>query len=399
MRIAMIGTRGVPASYGGFETAVEEIGSRMVDLGHEVVVYCRSTKDDRPPRYRGMDLVHLPALRLKTLETLSRTAFSVAHLTTHRKPDVAFVFNAANSPFVPIIRANGVPSAVHVDGLEWKRSKWNKAGRRYYQWAEEVSVRQADALIADAQGISDYYRSEFDVATELISYGAPIDRNPASNRLDELALAPKRFHLVVARFEPENHVDLIVDGYLASDAKLPLVVVGSAPYSAKYTSEIKNSAAADSRIKLVGAVYDQELLDQLYGNAASYFHGHSVGGTNPSLLRAMGSGAPIAAWDVSFNREVAGTDAWYFGDARGVAEVLALIESDPATRRLRGEAMVDRAEARYNWTSVADEYLGLAERLRGGYSTRGVGHRRTTLVGKSRNGAKVGSPPEHEVQP
>jgi glycosyltransferase involved in cell wall biosynthesis len=390
MRIAMIGTRGVPASYGGFETAVEEIGRRMVEQGHEVVVYCRSTRDAHSTTYLGMELIHLPALRLKAAETLSHTALSVAHLVTHRKPDVALVFNAANAPFVPLIRAKGVPSAVHVDGLEWKRAKWSGSGRRYYRWAEEVSVRQADALIADAQGIADYYRSEFDVPTELIAYGAPINRNPATHRLPELGLSPDGFHLVVARFEPENHVDLIVEGYLASSARLPLIVVGSAPYSARYTERITDSAAADPRIRLLGAVYDNELLDQLYGNAASYFHGHSVGGTNPSLLRAMGAGAPVAAWDVSFNRDVAGSDAWYFGNTEGVSAALMSIEADLSVRQIRGAAMVDRAEARYDWDKVADDYVKLAERLRVGYSTRGVGHRRTVSVVQDRTGADGG---------
>jgi glycosyltransferase involved in cell wall biosynthesis len=386
----MIGTRGVPASYGGFETAVEEIGRRMVDKGHDVVVYCRSTREARSATHLGMELIHLPALRLKAAETLSHTALSVAHLATHRKPDVALVFNAANAPFVPLIRAKGVPSAVHVDGLEWKRAKWSGSGRRYYRWAEEVSVRQADALIADAQGIADYYRAEFDVPTELIAYGAPINRNPSRYRLPELGLTPDGYHLVVARFEPENHVDLIVEGYLASGAQLPLIVVGSAPYAARYTEKITGSAAADPRIRLLGAVYDNELLDQLYGNAASYFHGHSVGGTNPSLLRAMGAGAPVAAWDVSFNRDVAGSDAWYFGNPEEVSAAFVSIEADPSVRRIRGAAMVDRAEARYDWDKVAEDYLKLAERLRVGYSTRGVGHRRTVPVVQDRAGADGG---------
>ncbi len=299
----MIGTRGVPARYGGFETAVEEIGRRLADRGHEVVVYCRGGAEPRLDRYLGMELVHLPAARRKSLETLSHTFLSVASvLRQRRKPDVAIVFNAANAPFVPLLHARRIPVAVHVDGLEWRRTKWQGAGRRYYRGVEALSVRWADALIADAAGIAEYYAEEFGAPTELLSYGAPVQDDPQHDRIAELELQPAGYHLVVARFEPENHVLEIVRGYAASAATRPLVVVGSAPYSDDYTATISEIAAADPRIKLLGGIWDAELLDQLYANALSYLHGHSVGGTNPSLLRAMGAGTGVIAYDVNFNR-------------------------------------------------------------------------------------------------
>ena len=235
MRVAMIGTRGVPARYGGFETAIEEIGRRLVGRGHEVVVYCRGAEDPSQRTHLGMELVHLPAARRKTLETLSHTALSVAHLVGTGGADAAIVFNAANAPFVPVLRARGIPVAVHVDGLEWKRAKWKGAGRRYYRAVEAMSVRLADALIADASGIAAYYADEFGADTELLAYGAPVQDEPGSARVEELGLLPQQFHLVVARFEPENHVLEIVEGYRRSDAELPLVVVGSAPYADEYT--------------------------------------------------------------------------------------------------------------------------------------------------------------------
>src|SRR4051812_12316798 len=226
MRIALLGTRGVPARYGGFETAVEEVGRRLADRGHRVVVYCRTGRQDstRPATHLGMELVPLPAARKRAVETLSHSALSVAHLLAHRT-DAAVVFNAANAPLLPVLRAARIPVATHVDGLEWKRAKWGRGGQRYYRLAEALAVRWSDALIADARGIADYYRAEFDADTELISYGAPLVP-AASDRLGQLDLTPRGYHLVVARFEPENHVDLIVDGYRRSRAQLPLVVVG-----------------------------------------------------------------------------------------------------------------------------------------------------------------------------
>src|SRR6185312_16703076 len=257
LRIAMLGTRGVPAAYGGFETAVEEIGRRLVERGHTVTVYCRNSKTGTPvTSHLGMQLVHLPALRLKAAETLSHTALSVAHIMFSAKPDLAFVFNAANAPFVPWLRMLGVPAAVHVDGLEWKRDKWNGAGRRYYLSAEKLAVRTADALIADAQGIADYYTRKFRVETELLTYGTKIIRNPESTRLGELGIRPHEYHLVVARFEPENHVDLIIEGYHLSNATYPLVVVGSAGYPGDHADRITALAASDQRIRLLGGLWD-----------------------------------------------------------------------------------------------------------------------------------------------
>ncbi|MDQ1512977.1 MAG: hypothetical protein QOC59_819, partial [Microbacteriaceae bacterium] len=238
MHIAMLGTRGVPAAYGGFETAVEEIGQRLVEMGHAITVYGRATERDAPKEHLGMKLVNLPAVRSKSLETLSHTAVSTAHFTAGPRHDVAFVFNAANAPFVPMLRARAGAVAVHVDGLEWKRDKWGKWGRRYYRMAEQIAVREADALIADAQGIADYYDDEFGIPTELISYGTRILRNTPTDAIEGLGLVPGQYHLVVARFEPENHVDVIVEGYRRSNATLPLVVVGSAPYSKNYTDGI-----------------------------------------------------------------------------------------------------------------------------------------------------------------
>ena len=239
LRIVMLGTRGVPAHYGGFETAVEEVGRRLAARGHKVLVYSRNPDPSAPlpPRHLGMRVVELPALKRRSLETLSHTALSVGHLLRRVHPDVAIVFNAANAPFLPALRAARIPVATHVDGLEWRRGKWGPAGRRYYRAAEAAAVRLSDAIIADAQGIADYYAEEFGAPTALIAYGAPLTR-AGSERLGEMDLRPGGFHLLVARFEPENHVDVVVEGYVRSDAVLPLVVVGSAPYSDAYTERI-----------------------------------------------------------------------------------------------------------------------------------------------------------------
>ncbi len=369
LRIALVGSRGVPARYGGFETCVEEVGQRLVDRGHDVTVYCRRTgrapSQERPPlTYKGMRLVHLPAVRHRSLETLSHTGLSVGHLLGHRT-DVAVVFNAGNAPFLPLLRAARVPVATHVDGLEWKRAKWTGAGSRYYRAAERLSVAWSDALIADAPGIADYYRTTFGADTVQIAYGAPILEH-RTDRLAELGLTPEEYHLVVARFEPENHVDLIVKGYVRSAARLPLVVVGSAPYAGAYTNRVR--AAADDRVRFLGGLWDQELLDQLYTGARTYLHGHSVGGTNPSLLRALGAGASIAAYDVVFNRDVVQDAGVFFSDDEDVARCVEDAEADREACRARGAAARVRARA-YDWDEVADGYERLCLDLAGSRTT------------------------------
>ncbi|GAA4359815.1 DUF1972 domain-containing protein [Angustibacter luteus] len=386
MRIALVGTRGVPARYGGFETCVEEVGRRLVERGHEVVVYCRGDAEVGDS-YLGMRLVHLPALRKRSLETLSHSALSVLHLVSRRRPDAVVVFNAANSPFLPVLRARRVPVATHVDGLEWRRGKWGPTGRRYYRAAEALAVRWSDALIADAQGIADYYRDEFDAGTDLIAYGAPTIDPERLDRLGELDLTPRGYHLVVARFEPENHLDLVVEGYVRSDARLPLVVVGSAPYSDAYTERV--TSLADDRVRLLGGIWDQELLDQLYAGSLTYLHGHSVGGTNPSLLRAIGAQAPVSAFDVVFNREVLGEAGHYFGTPEDVRALVTKAEADPQAERERGVASGERA-ARYDWDDVTAAYEQLCARLAasGPLRHRASGRRRAATSQADRVGAE-----------
>lgn len=368
LRLAMIGTRGVPARYGGFETAIEEIGKILIRRGHQVTVFCRGG-DPRLSSHEGMQLVHLPSIKRKVSETLSHTALSVLHREA-RQADVAFVFNAANAPLLPVLRSLRVPIAVHVDGLEWQRSKWSGSGRRYYRFCERLAVRWADELVSDARGIQDYYREQHGVGSRFIPYGAPILTNPKLDRLAELGLAADNYHLVVARFEPENHVDLIIEGYNRSRAALPLVVVGSAPYAEPYVARLQSLAAESKTVRMLGAVWDQELLDALYAGAVTYVHGHSVGGTNPSLLRAMGAGASVAAFDVVFNREVLGECGRFWGTSSNLADLLLEQESRSGGARGLGEQAKERAARAYTWPTVARGYELLAYDLAEGWSRR-----------------------------
>jgi len=358
-----MGTRGVPASYGGFETAVEEIGKRLVQRGYDVTVYCRNP-GQTITEYEGMHLVNAPALRHRMAETLSHTTASTAHAIIKDRPDVVLLLNAGNAPLLKPLKVAGIPTAIHLDGLESKREKWRGAGAKYYRWAEKASVKWGDEVIADAQAISDHVQREYGRICTVIPYGAEVI-DPGSDRIAELDLDPHAYHLIVARFEPENHVLDAVHAYRASHEIKPLVVVGSAPYSQWYVDKVHHAARNDPRIRFTGGLYDQELLDQLYANCVDYIHGHSVGGTNPSLLRAMGAGAPVLAYDVEFSHEVTADRALFWKDAPALTTLLNAIAEhgyDPQLQEFSADGR-QRILDVYQWDSVTDDYEALIRRL------------------------------------
>ena len=361
----MLGTRGVPASYGGFETAVEEIGKRLVQRGHEVTVYCRNP-GQTATEYLGMELVNLPAVRHRMAETLSHTGLSAAHAMTKNRPDVAFLLNAGNAPFLPMLKAARIPTAIHLDGLESRREKWRGAGAKYYRWAEKVAVKGGDAVIADSQAIADHVRRQYGRECVVIAYGADVI-DPPADRLSELGLTSGEYILIVARLEPENHVLDAVVGFRRSKLDQPLVVVGSAPYAQWYIDKVHEAAQRDPRIRFTGGIYDAPLLDQLYAHARAYIHGHSVGGTNPSLLRAMGAGAPVLGYDVEFNREVTAGQGYFWPDAETLTGVLDAIASGGEDERLKELSIAGQQRIRdaYQWDDVTTAYEQLAERLQG----------------------------------
>ncbi|MFM7147335.1 MAG: glycosyltransferase [Actinomycetales bacterium] len=363
MKVALMGTRGVPAQYGGFETAVEEIGRRLADRGYDVMVYCRNP-GQRQTEYLGMQLVNAPAVRHRMAETLSHTTISVAHTIVRGRPDAVLLLNAGNAPLLPALRAARIPTAIHLDGLESRRAKWRGMGARYYQWAERSAIRQGQIVIADAQAIADHVQRTFGRQCIVIPYGAPVIEPPA-DRLAELGLQSGEYHLVVARFEPENHVLEAVSGFRASSQQRPLVVVGSAPYSQWYIDAVDQAAQGDPRIRLLGAVYDQELLDQLYAHAMTYVHGHSVGGTNPSLLRAMGAGCAVLAFDVEFNREVTAGRALFWSSAEDLTACFDGLDDAGMGAELINlrQASRERISSAYQWDSVTDDYEDVIHRL------------------------------------
>ena len=276
------------------------------------------------------------------------------------RPDAVVLFNAGNAPFLRVLTRRHIPVAMHVDGLEWKRAKWQGLGARYYRHAEAIAARSGVALIADAQGISDYLRETYDASNYVIAYGAPI-LYPGADRLGDLDLRPDEYHLVVARMEPENHVDVIVEGYaswLAEAARRRRL--GSVRRRLHRAGQVTRRQRG-CQVRRVGL--DQDLLNQLYAHATSYLHGHSVGGTNPSLLRALGCAAPVTAFDVSFNREVTDGHARFFTTAADVATAVAADDADPDSAHGRAKAGQEHVALTYRWDDVTDRYEAMLEEI------------------------------------
>ncbi len=360
--VALIGSRGIPARYGGYETLMEELSVRLLARGFRVTVYCRSHSTPRRlERYRGVDLVVLPTLRTKHLDTPVHTLLSCLHAGA-RGFDAALVVNSANAIFVPLLSAGGIPTALHVDGIERRRRKWGPFGRTVYALSERLACILPDSLVTDAEVIRRHYLERYGAASTAIAYG--VDPIPPAHggALARLGLTPRRFFLYVSRFEPENNPHQVAAAYRGVRGDLPLVMVGGAPYAAGFIAGF--TVGADRRILFPGPIYGDEYRE-LLANALAYVHATEVGGTHPALVEAMGYGNCVVVNDTPENREVAGPAALYFR-AAAPASLTARIEEvrrRPHRTWLAGRAAARRASRRYSWERVADQYAELLQAL------------------------------------
>jgi len=363
LKIALIGTRGVPANYGGFETCVEEIGQRLVKKGHHVTVYCRNSYyKKKQKKYLGMNLVYLPNLERKSLDTMSHTFFSVMHVQS-RKYDIHMVFNAANSFFLFPIKLLKRLVIINTDGLEWKRSKWGFWGRSYYKLSEKIACLVADRLVSDSKGIRNYYKKKHNTDSTEIAYGAYIQESKQPEMLKEMGLERNQYFLQITRFEPENYPLLTLRAFNKLDTNKKLVLIGGNPYPNEYTREIEKEAGKN--VILPGFVYDQNLLRELWCNCLAYVHGNSVGGTNPALLQSMASGCFVMSIDVEFNRDVLSDCGVYYKiSEESLADKMQwALNNHDKLDAWRTKAQ-KRIEEVYNWDKITDQYEGLFINLR-----------------------------------
>jgi glycosyltransferase involved in cell wall biosynthesis len=369
VRIAIMGTRGVPARYGGFETFAEELGARLVLRGHDVTVYCRSHFTDAGLRdYRGMRLRVLPAIRHKYLDTVSHTALSVVDGLV-RRFDVTLICNNANAPFALVPRLGGSRVVLNVDGLEWQRAKWNRLGQWYYRTCAWLAPKLPIVLVSDARVIARWYRDRFGKPTVYIPYGSDANRVPPGPTIAGLGLEPGRYLLYVSRLEPENHADTVIEGYAAGGGLaglgMPLVIVGDAPYASEFKARLVELGAQTPGVTFTGYIFGDGYAE-LQSNARMYIQATGVGGTHPALVEAMGRGACIIANDVPEHREVLGGAGRYYrrNDATDLGTILRDLAADDAARTALGAAAAERAQAEFSWDRVTDDYEALFARIR-----------------------------------
>jgi glycosyltransferase involved in cell wall biosynthesis len=365
MRIAIIGTRGIPANYGGFETFAEELSTRLVIKGHEVTVYGRSNVIKYPHRfYHGVRLIILPTIAHKYFDTVFNTFLATIH-SLFMKFDVILLCNAANSLFSFIPRLTGMEVCLNVDGIERKRAKWNVFGKLWYRIGEVLATLFPSVVVTDSKVIQDYYRTTYQKESIFIPYGAPVNKVYSAETLKKLGIERRNYFLYVSRLEPENNAHLVISAFEQLQTHMPLVIVGDAPYSKKYIEDLKKTK--DSRIIFAGYVFGQG-YKELQSHAYCYIHGTSVGGTHPALIEAMGYGNCVIVNGTLENLEVVQDCAIAFreNDADDLLEKLKLVASGGVDLDLYRLKAMQRIKEHYSWEAVVDAYEHLFYALLGG---------------------------------
>ncbi len=365
MRIALLGTRGVPASYSGFETCVEQLGQRLVERGHEVTVYCRAhhiTYDQ--PTYKGMKLVKLPTIPNKYLDTLVHSFISSLHALPQRY-DIGLYFIAGNSPVTWIPRLVGTRTLLNVDGLDWKREKWPTLAKQYIQFAEYLATKLPTLYLTDSHVVQNYYTHRFRSTPPYIPYGSDVEIIPPGETLARFGLETKRYVLFVGRLVPENCAHHLVEAFLGLDTDLKCVIVGDAAYADEYIASLKVRAGGDPRIIFTGYVFGKG-YHELGSNALIFVETSGVGGTHPALVEAMAHGSCVVTNNTDENLETIGDAGFSYKGNLGASDlrrVLATLLADPKVIADYTRRAQERARTVYTWESVTDAYERLFYQL------------------------------------
>jgi len=357
LNIALLGTRGIPASYSGFETCVEQLGQRLVQRGHQVTVYCRSHHITYTgTHYKGMRLVKLPTIPNKYLDTMAHSFISSLHALPQRY-DVALYFIAGNSPVTWIPRVVGTKTILNVDGLDWKRDKWPALAKKYIQFAEMLATRLPTAFVTDSRVVQAYYRDRFHREPSYIPYGSEVEHVPAGETLARFNLEPNRYVLFVGRLVPENCVHHLIEAFRSIDTDLHCVIVGHAAYADDYIGRLKSLAAGDPRIVFAGYVFGRG-YHELGTNARVFVETSGVGGTHPALVEAMAFGNCVIVHDTSENLETVGSAGLAYDGRLGAESLKRVLEGvldEPLLVDEYAQRALDRARS-YTWESVTDDY-------------------------------------------
>lgn len=360
IRLAILGIRGIPANYGGFETFIEELAPRLVQRGHKVTVYGRSNIIDYKDKYyKGVKLVILPTISHKYLDTVIHTFLSIIHCSFYRY-DIVFMLNAANSPFAFIPRLTGKKAVLNVDGIERLRKKWNRLGRLYYRICEYLATKLPNAVVSDAEVIRKYYLKIYKKESMMIPYGANIERINSRNILEKFNLQPTSYILYVSRLEPENNAHIVIKAFKNIKTDKKLVIIGDAPYATKYKFYLRDLAKDDSRIIFTGFIFG-EGYKEFQSNAYCYVQATEVGGTHPALIEAMGFGNCVIANGTPENIEVVSDAGIIYkkNDIEDLERKLQHVIDYPNIIKDYGKRAQERVKQNYSWESVTEKYENL----------------------------------------
>jgi glycosyltransferase involved in cell wall biosynthesis len=367
LKIALLGTRGIPASYSGFETCVEQLGRRLVERGHQVTVYCRSHHVTYGgDEYLGMRLVKLPTLANKYLDTLVHSFLSTLHALP-RRYDVGLYFIAGNSPVTWLPRLVGTKTILNVDGLDWKREKWPPLAKKYIQLAEYLATRLPNAYVTDSQVVQDYYRNRFGDEPLYVPYGSDVEIVPVGETLARFGLEPRKYVLFVGRLVPENCAHHLVEAFRGLNTDVQCVIVGDAAYAREYVSGLKASAEGDPRITFTGYVFGRG-YQELGSNALIFVETSGVGGTHPALVEAMAFGNCVVVHDTAENLETIGDAGFSYAGSIGAESLRKMLQtllSEPSLLKEYRQRAELRARSCYTWEAVTDTYERLFYQVTG----------------------------------
>lgn len=354
-KISIIGIVGVPAKYGGFETFADYM-SQYIDDGFDLTIYCSAKSyKDKPKHYNKAKLKYIP-MKATGIQSIPFDILSI--LSSLKSSDILLVLGSSGAIILPLVVLFTSKKIIfNMAGLEWKRSKWNKLARWYLKFSEKIAVKYSDVIVVDNQGLQEYIQSEYKIDSTVIAYGGDqVKKRLLTNQLkDQYAFLKQPYYLSVARIQPDNNIDIILEAF----SKMPeesLVFVGNWEFS-DYGKKLKHKYLNVVNIHLLDAIYDLNILDQIRSNCVAYIHGHSSGGTNPSLVEAMHLELPIIAFDVNFNKYTTQNEALYFSNANELIDMIK--QKDIDMFKLCARKMKVIADQLYTWKYIIDQYESL----------------------------------------
>lgn len=356
MKIAITGSRGIPNNYGGFEQCAENLAVLLVEAGHEVTVYNPDYHNYASDNYKGVKIAKQwnPENKIGTVGNFIYDYCCMKHAIKDNCDILLVLGYTTASLFYPFLNKKKSILVTNMDGLEWKRDKWNAVIKKLALFFEKLGAKYSDYLVSDNREIRNYLQQTYKTDSTFIAYGATLFNEPQEYAIKEYDVETGKYDIIIARLEKENNIETALDGVVLSKSSTPTLVIGN--HQTEYGNFLKEKYNAHPSIRFIGGIYNLNHLNNLRWYSRFYFHGHSVGGTNPSLLEAMSSRAFILAHDNLFNRDVLGSNAFYFGNSEAVAQLLIAPDKLLQERDNFVRANILKIENEYNWQKITHEY-------------------------------------------